>query len=259
MKIIKTFLRLITVICFGFLISCSQEERLASENSSNIPNNNRSTGKSSNELLAENIFTKLYIDLVYVEGHKPTTSAINNFKTFLQDRLHKSGGIQVVQTAIPATGKEVYTINDIVELENNQRTTFNTKEEIAVFAFFADKEFSENEDNSSILGVAYKNTSLVIFEETLKNASNNSSLSLSALETTVLKHEFSHLLGLVNLGSEMQINHQDTAHGKHCDQEDCLMFWQVETSQGMLGLFGNNASPDLDEQCLADLRANGGK
>ena len=61
MKIVKnkiTFLIFFTVIVF---ISCSQNEDLPDNNSVNIPNNNRTTGFSANELLSETLFNKIYI------------------------------------------------------------------------------------------------------------------------------------------------------------------------------------------------------
>jgi len=251
------------------LVSCSGDDNISDTNNGDdgngggnvtIPNNNRSTGVSANELLSESFFSKIYVDLVYVEGSQPTASAVSNLRSFLSARLNKSSGIEIVQKSIPATGKTSYTISEIVEIENTQRTRFNSQDEIAVFAFFADGESSENDGNSVVLGTAYKNTSFVIFEETLKVAANNSSTSLATIESTVIRHEFAHLLGLVNNGSTMQTQHQDVDNGKHCDVEDCLMFFQVETMQGMMGLFsGGGSVPELDSQCLADLRANGGK
>ena len=111
MKILKnkfTFLLFLTAFVF---ISCSQNEDLPSDNLVNIPNNNRTTGVSANELLSETIFNKIYIEMVYVEGNKPTTAAINNFRSFLSERLNKSGGITIVQKSIPATSKNKYSIS----------------------------------------------------------------------------------------------------------------------------------------------------
>jgi hypothetical protein len=66
------------------------------------------------------------------------------------------------------------------------------------------------------------------------------------------------LLGLVNLGSTMQTEHNDEAHDKHCDNENCLMFWKTSNSS-MVGEMVGSGIPQLDANCLADLQANGGK
>ncbi len=73
--------------------------------------------------------------------------------------------------------------------------------------------------------------------------------------TTLLEHEFGHLMGLVDQGSPMQVNHKDAANGAHCDKPDCLMYYNVEA--GFTGTL--SAVPSLDANCIADLKANGGK
>ncbi|NNC69731.1 MAG: membrane metalloprotease, partial [Flavobacteriaceae bacterium] len=66
-------------------------------------------------------------------------------------------------------------------------------------------------------------------------------------------------LGLVNVGSPMQTHHQDTAHGKHCIEEECLMYYTAETGEGLVNMLSGGSVPSLDTQCKADLQANGGK
>ena len=72
-------------------------------------------------------------------------------------------------------------------------------------------------------------------------------------------HEFGHILGLTNLGSDLQSNHEDASHPKHCNVESCLMFWAAETGSGIGNMISNGSAPQLDAQCIADLQANGGK
>lgn len=74
----------------------------------------------------------------------------------------------------------------------------------------------------------------------------------------MLEHEVGHLLGLVDLGSPMQTNHKDVAHGNHCNNSGCLMYYTSETTD-ILGFLLTGAIPTLDANCIADLKANGGK
>jgi hypothetical protein len=53
-------------------------------------------------------------------------------------------------------------------------------------------------------------------------------------------------------------NHQDEANGRHCTNSNCLMYYEAETSDLVANLLGNTV-PALDNHCLEDLRANGGK
>lgn len=63
-------------------------------------------------------------------------------------------------------------------------------------------------------------------------------------------------LGLVNLGSTMQTNHQ--ANGSHCNNSSCLMHYASETSD-IPGFLITGSIPALDANCRADLAANGGQ
>ena len=67
-----------------------------------------------------------------------------------------------------------------------------------------------------------------------------------------------HILGLVDIGSPMQTNHKDAAHGNHCNNTNCLMYYASETTD-VLGFLITGNVPVLDANCRADLTANGGK
>lgn len=125
---------------------------------------------------------------------------------------------------------------------------------------FVNGKSSKDSDSSFVLGTAYYNTSFVIFEETIRELSNGTfEPERSLLESSVIHHEFGHILGLTNLGTPLQTDHEDADHPKHCNEESCLMYWTAETSQGIGNLFSSNQIPTLDSQCIADLQANGGR
>jgi hypothetical protein len=75
-----------------------------------------------------------------------------------------------------------------------------------------------------------------------------------ALESSVLEHELGHIMGLVNLTTPMVVFHQDTAHGYHCNNPNCLMYYAMETNDA-LGMIGANNIPVLDVNCKNDLMA----
>lgn len=228
--------------------------------STGIEANQQATGSSSNDLLSDITFKSMIVELVYVEGYEPTQSAINNFMSFLENRTYKPNGITIETRAITSPGLSPYTNQEIVEIENSNRTKFNTADQIAVWAFFTDGESASNTSNGVVLGTAYRNTSFVIYEETIHSYSDSAfEANRDVLETTVITHEFGHILGLTNLGAAMQTNHEDLEHPKHCNNQDCLMYWSAETGSGMENLVGVSTAPQLDSQCISDLQANGGK
>ncbi len=226
----------------------------------NTSGNQMPVGTSAADLLSATTYTDLTLELYFVEGFQPNQASLDYFEDFLKSRLNKPGQIAIRLNEIPSPGNSAYTIENLRNLEDAIRTAYNREQEIAVFGIFVDGAYAENTENSSVLGVAYRNTSFAIFEETLRNFTDAPlAPSRTTLETTVLTHEFGHLVGLVNAGSPLQSGHQDTAHGRHCTVEDCLMYWTAETGEGLINSLTGGTVPALDEQCIADLRANGGK
>lgn len=250
------------LLVFGLFVSCSKEDTAAT-NESTINTklaNQKNTGSSSNDLLSDITFKSMVIELVYVDGFEPTPTSIKNFVNFLNARTFKPDGITVVKRAIDSPGNAPYTSQEIIEIEDANRTKYNTNSQIAVWAFFADGASANNSNSGVVLGTAYRNTSFVIFEETIQDLSNSAfEPNRTVLETTVITHEFGHILGLTNLGTSMVDNHEDTEHAKHCNVESCLMYWAADSGSGLSNLMGSNSAPQLDTQCLADLQANGGK
>ncbi len=221
--------------------------------------NKKSTGSTANDLLSEDKYKSLVVELQYVSGFEPTETAKDNLKTFLQTYLNKPDGITFKESNITSPSNNKYSVDDIIAIEDANRNEYTADEKMAAYFLFLDGEYSENSGSGKVLGIAYRNTSMVIFEKTIRDFSGGlGQPSTSLVESTVLNHEFGHILGLVNVGTEMQTDHQDEAHGKHCDVDDCLMYYATETSDFFGNLIGGSV-PELDSLCQADLKANGGK
>ena len=251
----------ILVLCVGLLFACSKDETNPDTISApSTVSNKQNTGSSSKDLLSDKVFKSLVVEVAYVEGFEPTAAAINNLVAFIDSRTYKPDGITVVKRAISSPGKAAYTNQEIVSIEDANRTKFNTASQIAVWALFIDGESASNSGQSLVLGTAYRNTSFVLFEKSIQSLTNSPfKPSRSLLETTVILHEFGHILGLTNLGAPLQSTHEDVEHAKHCDVKSCLMYWQSESSGGIDNMISGGTAPKLDAQCLADLKANGGK
>ncbi|MCX2679635.1 membrane metalloprotease [Galbibacter sp. EGI 63066] len=255
---IKQFLRTFLLLTFIFLVGCSKDDD--PQNTPNpIPSNRLSTGDSAADFLSDELFSSLVIEVVYVEGYQPSQQSLDNLVSFINTRCHKSGGVELNMRSIAEPGDGDYDIQEIDDIEQDIRSQFNTENRLALFAMFINGKWHEDTDNSVVLGVAYRNTSFVIFEETLQRFSDQATEpDRVVMETTVFNHEFGHLLGLVDLGTDMQSDHLDTENGHHCDVEDCLMNYRVEAGISIGNISGGDV-PQLDSQCIADLQANGGK
>ncbi len=240
------------------LISCSDDDDNNPIDSAIQIENRQPLGSSANALLSGGTFTGLTVEMVSVQGFEPTTTAVNAFKQFLEDRLFKPDGITINQRSVPSSNTAPFSIEEISEIENNTRTLFNAGDEITVYVYFADGSKEDDTNVQVTLGTAYRNTSMVIYEGTLRQLSTRPNAPLlSTIETATLNHEFAHLMGLVNIGTPLQSDHEDPEASGHCNVPSCLMEAAIQFGSGMMGL--GDMVPELDAQCIADLQANGGR
>lgn len=217
--------------------------------------NDKAIGASAHDLLAASTYTSVKIEIQYMPGFAPDAAGVNNLVAFINSLTNKPAGITVVQTQIPSTGSVVLSLNDIATIEKNNRTVYTSGNQLGVYFLFTDGGYTQ----SNVLGLAYRNTSLCILGKTIHdNSGAIGQASRTKLESTVTEHEFGHILGLVDLGSPMQTNHKDAAHGNHCNNSNCLMYYASETTD-ILGFLITGSIPTLDANCKADLTANGGK
>jgi predicted Zn-dependent protease len=243
------------------LVACSKDKDDPKNFNKDRSLNKKNVGASAHDLLSADKYKKVVLEVQFVQGFEPQNATINNLKTFMEQRLNKPGGITVKLTPLPASnfGKSAYSANDIAAIEEQYRQEYTTPDALAIYFFFADSHYSEDNGNSKVLGVAYRNTSMALFEKTIQELSGGlTQPGRDKLETVVMQHELGHILGLVNVGTNMVANHQDAPHGAHCTDTNCLMYWGVETGDVVQNLLGTGM-PVLDQNCLNDLKNNGGK
>ena len=236
------------------LAACKKSDKVTGLPSINN-DNNKVVGASANDLLSASKYTSVKIEIQYMPGFQPDAVAVNNLTNFINSLINKPDGVTVVQTQIASAGKTVLSLNDIATIEKNNRTVYTSGNQLGVYFLFTDGNYSEG----NVLGIAFRNTSMSLLGKTIHdNSGGLGQASRTKVVSTVLEHEFAHILGLVNIGSPMQTNHQDGAHGNHCNNTNCLMYYASETTD-ILGILITGNIPQLDANCKADLTANGGK
>ena len=247
------------ILSLVFIVSCDDDDptTLTTDASENAANK-QPLGTSANELLSSDEFTSLRVEIAYPEGFRPTESTLNLLIPFLEERLNKPDGITLVESEIITNREGPYDINDIVAIEDNNRSIYNNGDEMGVWLFFSDQSSEGDNDSSVVLGTAYRNTSMVIYEKTLMQINNNviTPSDRTAIETGTIRHEFGHIFGLVNGGTPLTSDHHDEENGRHCNVEECLMYFQTVTS--LFNSTNLESIPDFDILCLQDLQANGG-
>ena len=254
--------RLFIFLAFtSLIISCTRDSIDESgggaiDRSANL----KSLGTSASDLLSDVTFTSMNIEIVYVEGNRPTDEAVSTFRNFLQNRTYKPDGIEIKLRGVNSSGKAPFTIEEIVEIEKEERTVYNVGDEIAVWIYFADGNNEKDTEEKFVLGSAFRNTSMVIYEKTIRDfASRPGAPQRATIEAATLNHEFGHLFGLVDLGTTPVSNHEDTENKGHCITEGCLMRASIEFGSGVVNVIEGSDVPDFDDACIDDLQSVGGK
>ncbi len=250
-------------ILFLSLLSCTKESETPTEKTLDRTANLMGPGDSANEFLSDSKFKNLKIEIGYVTGFKPTDSAISEFTSMLSERIHKDN-IAITYQELPSPGKDSLSVQEIFELEQEHRSVYNNGDTLGLYIYFSDapSDNDKAEDDLVTLGAVYKNTSMVIYEATIRKLASRSMLISSAqVEAATLSHEAGHLFGLVNLGTPMVNEHHDPEAEHHCIEDNCLMRAELQFGGGIAKMLASKGgrTPGFGVECILDLRANGGK
>lgn len=247
------------------------------------------TGSSASDILGNANFDEILIEAAYVKGFKPSPLSMSAFQNFLFERTFKQN-ITIKYLELESPNEEELSLQEIADLEEENRTAYNNDKTLAIYIYFANAPSDEDEEEEDIvtLGAVYRNTSMVIYESTIKKlAAGSISISNAAIESATLNHEFGHLFGLVNLGTTPVNDHEDPDAENHCNVQGCLMRAELQfggsvgknststhknaivsactlSGQSVLKMLEHSAAKgaaavDLDAQCILDLQSNGGR
>ncbi len=252
MNIIFYWTALFTLIIFAFTKNATVEERKLVDAKAF---HNRNLGASARELLRDEVYTSLTVEIHYMKGFKPRQETVNQLSIFLNRHLNKPKGITIVLNEIGRNKNTPLTTDSVLSIEKANRTRFVKEDDITLYILFTNSRHVDKR----ILGTAYRSTSAVIFGKAIRENSNRrGKLTRQELETAVLLHETGHLLGLVNKGSMAGSNHIDYDYPDHCTNKKCLMYHATETKK-LSSVLIKGLVPVLDSNCVADLLKNGGK
>lgn len=216
--------------------------------------------------------TKVLVEIDYEAGKQPYTGNQAGFgDTFAPtlaniDRLF-SGTKTLVIPTVPADMQNIGTVTDeeitvadiaaLATAHRDQHDTADTKTYWVVWlsGHFADASGVQNQ----VLGVSIGDT-VAMFKDVIAATSSPLSPNTSRyVEQSTLIHELAHSIGLVDNGIPMVAPHKDDAHGAHCNNSDCVMYWLNEgaseaTDFALRRLLGGD-SILFDDACLADVDA----
>ncbi|HEA22097.1 MAG TPA: hypothetical protein ENH87_14425 [Pricia antarctica] len=245
-----------------FIFGCSTDSDTETPVSPEIPEvvdkvpNRQGTGDSAVDLLTNDNFSDLRVEIAYVTGFRPTQEAMDAFVAYLKERTFKEN-IELLYTELDSPDEENLTLDEIDDLEEKNRTVYNDGEILGIYIYFSDAPAEEDDEDAGLvtLGAVYRNTSMIIHEATVRKLAGQSIfISDADVESSTLNHEFGHLFGLVNLGITPINDHEgvlkdetgepilddqgNTSGNSHCDVAGCLMNAELTFGNGT----GKNAA-----------------
>jgi hypothetical protein len=214
-------------------------------------------------------FPKLVLEIDSIPGFEPRSAAETDIIEELGTLLDKPGGISSSHSdeLVSRGSDHAWTDQELFEMADD---TFNLDVDdttAKMHILFVDGHSARDSDSSLILGLAWSNTHLVMFKDTIDNTCKGGLTPplfeeevCEGAEYAIWLHELGHVMGLVNAGLPMVADHQDEEHGAHDASEDCVMYWAFE-GEALVNVVrdsivnGNGARPGFDAACLADIEA----
>lgn len=223
------------------------------------------------ELIRSVPYTKLVIEIESVPGQEPRTAAELDLVAGLGNLLDKPGGITVVrQSGLTSQGTDhAWTF---AELDALAQATFDAPvdaDTIKMHALFVDGHYEADGPDGRVLGIAWSHTHLVMFKQTIESTCSAGGVPplvverlCERAELSIWTHETGHLIGLVDNGLPMVMDHRDPdpAHGAHDADDQCVMYYAYD-GERLIDLLvtrflgGNEDAMGFDPACLADVAA----
>lgn len=199
------------------------------------------------------------IEVDHVAGRDPTPAAFDAVKSRVAPLVDKES-VQVHRGTAPVAGGGPWTVDKILDLHRATQDEKNGDGRVVTHVLYLDGRFRDDGQDTNALGVTIGHDVIAIFDAAIDDACsplNACFFNEVEIEKAVLIHEFGHALGLVNRGVAMVQDHEDEQHEGHSDNPDSVMFWQVETAGGILGL--SSIPTEFDANDRRDLCAVSGR
>ncbi len=190
----------------------------------------------------------LVVEVDWMSGRKPTNAALAHLESIMTREVAKPDGVDVRLGAEMATNRTSWTVDDLVVAEKQFRAERSAGSRATMWIAYLGGSFAPNE---SALGAAFAASAAAVFRDRIDQATS-AILQASEIERAVVIHELGHLLGLINIGYQSALDHEDAAHPKHSSNPDSVMYWAVEDIS-IRNLLGGGPPDDFDQADRADL------
>lgn len=272
MNLLNKMLRpLILFLTLALVFSCGKDESPVKEH---VKINKTQTSGNLKALLVN--AKKVSVDVIYEAGADPYIgSNFRNkpywsvFETNIKAIYEARGmNVEVVvpselsdMTLIPVQNKDSWTASEINDLAKKYKKIATTSSDAVIQAVFVQGYFNNGEStNTSVIGINITGTTVIaIFKDVIKAMhQDKDGPTAKFTEQSTLVHEFGHAIGLVNNGVKQVDPHHDSEHGAHCDNPNCVMYWQnegaIEMYEYIARYMQSGSEIMYDASCMEDLK-----
>lgn len=208
------------------------------------------------DILRDDDYSEWLIEIDYVEGHIPSSNAIQLLQTRMEELVNKDEIDIVLDDQLPASG-QTWTISKLLDLKRDHQSFDTGGDRVVTWVVYLDGQW----ESDGTLGVALSDYETVgIFDETIEETASAllSPYSATEIEQAVLVHELGHILGLVNNGIPMQNDRESDEHPGHSTNSNSVMYHAVE-SQNIIQAFNGGIPTTFDADDKQDICAAGGR
>lgn len=218
--------------------------------------------------------TEVRIEIDYESGQPPYTGPVLGFgDTFALsaaniDRIFAGDKAVTLPTTLASMqdvgtiDDEELTASDLLALAEQHRGERDGAAVRTYYVLFVSGHFADAAGvQTSVLAVSIGDTGVVaMFKDVIASTGVPAFPNLERfVEQSTLIHELGHAFGLVATGVATTSAHHDAAHGAHCTNDRCVMYWLNEGASAMATfarqyVVSGNAIL-FDDACLADVDA----
>jgi len=177
-----------------------------------------------------------------------------NVELVVPDRVAQMERLDDVEGAV--FGRE-----ELVAIAKKHRNVASTRDTVSFYVLFLNGRFKDADGRTlrNTTGISVRGTGIVaLFKPAITEGWATPMLPVF-MEQTTLIHEFGHAIGLVDVGIPAITRHRDEAHGAHCTNPACIMFFRNDMVKDGVDFLGAHVTPNngvlFGPECLADAHA----
>ena len=171
-------------------------------------------------------YDQIHFEIAAVTSATPAVSALRQFR----ERLHENQicrrrniTFSVHAKEYPATPDNLWTADLLHSFEyvlRRDRDLDRNDRNLTIFIAYVEGIWVKDGVGRRVAGLAYSLNSFAVFKDRSESR-----------ESTVLLHEFGHLIGIMRDYYE----HHDEDHPNHCKNRECAMYWTAARPGGDYG------------------------